>query len=467
MGRTTLATVLGVLLLLPAAASAATVRLDAFSYGGSSRYESGGLHSYVEYKAGPAETSSLRVDLRGHRFVLADSSAHVRALDGCRRVDGHTAVCDEPADTTDHGLEITLGGGPNEFAIGAVDAEIPFDAVIRAGPAADDIDVRQGGGRTWIYAGRGNDTIVGGRGDDRIFPGDGADAVDGNAGVDAVDFTASRGRVLASLPDGSADVDGDTDTLQRLENLTGSRYDDRLEGNAGPNWLIGGEGDDRLLGLSGRDELHGAGLTGTRHPRPPEHNLLFGGPGNDELEPDRCGADDVLPGQGANIVITDAFSGECADPGPGSRRGLTRIFCSSANDVFDYPGPSTMLVGCRRFRTPGFVDLETSFPPPARLSPGWSAAVRVPCPYYVRPCVERLRLIALRTGVLLGSNSLRRPRGGTRTLRTGLSARGRAYLRGHPHALVKVVLNGRQWDEPLGTEYVVALYPPARPDPTE
>ena len=45
------------------------------------------------------------------------------------------------------------------------------------------------------------------------------------------------------------------DSLVNLENITGSRYADKLFGNSEDNVLIGGGGKDKLVGGGGRDRL--------------------------------------------------------------------------------------------------------------------------------------------------------------------------------------------------------------------
>ncbi|WP_445940417.1 type I secretion C-terminal target domain-containing protein [Pseudomonas sp.] len=47
------------------------------------------------------------------------------------------------------------------------------------------------------------------------------------------------------------------DTLDSIENLVGSRFDDVLTGTSGTNSLVGLEGDDILIGNGGNDTLTG------------------------------------------------------------------------------------------------------------------------------------------------------------------------------------------------------------------
>ena len=105
-----------------------------------------------------------------------------------------------------------------------------------------------------------NDIIIGGFGADAIYGGNGhrqASYVDSHAGVfvSLLSGTGSGGTAQG-------------DTLDSIENLTGSSYDDTLVGDdlhnaiaglEGADHLKGGGGDDRLYGQAGDDMLKGGG----------------------------------------------------------------------------------------------------------------------------------------------------------------------------------------------------------------
>ena len=104
----------------------------------------------------------------------------------------------------------------------------------------------------------GDNRLSGGAGDDVLVGGGGTDRLDGGDGVDVADYSGSRAAVTVRL-DGTAGSGGDAqgDMLTRVENLTGSAFDDTLSGDGGANVLSGGAGDDTLVGGGGADVLDG------------------------------------------------------------------------------------------------------------------------------------------------------------------------------------------------------------------
>ncbi|MFM7264388.1 MAG: M10 family metallopeptidase C-terminal domain-containing protein [Cyanobium sp.] len=86
------------------------------------------------------------------------------------------------------------------------------------------------------------------------------DLFNGQLGVDTVSYALASSGVSVNLNlAGFQAVGGGlgSDQLVSIENLIGSRFGDRLSGNAGSNELRGGLGNDLLRGSSGNDLLDG------------------------------------------------------------------------------------------------------------------------------------------------------------------------------------------------------------------
>ncbi|MEO7239950.1 MAG: calcium-binding protein, partial [Sphingomicrobium sp.] len=88
--------------------------------------------------------------------------------------------------------------------------------------------------------------------------GAGADTIDGGGGSDTADYATSAQGVAVNLAT-NVNTGGDAagDTLNAIENVSGSAFADQLTGNAAVNWLVGGGGDDMLDGGAGVDTLDG------------------------------------------------------------------------------------------------------------------------------------------------------------------------------------------------------------------
>jgi Ca2+-binding RTX toxin-like protein len=128
----------------------------------------------------------------------------------------------------------------------------------------------------------GTNILIGGKGNDTLY---------GYYGTDTADYrylTASG--VIANLATGSANAGaGDVDTLQYIENLTGSAQADSLTGDANANILAGGAGDDTLDGGGGAD-------------------TLIGGAGNDTLK-GGLGDDTYVIEDSGDIIVENAAEG--------------------------------------------------------------------------------------------------------------------------------------------------------------
>jgi hypothetical protein len=100
----------------------------------------------------------------------------------------------------------------------------------------------------------GDDVICGNGGGDYLISGGGNDVVIGGGEFDFVSF-GGRGRSRGRRPR-SRDRDGAaTATLQSIEGVVGSAFDDTLSGDAASNDILGLGGDDAMFGSGGFDYL--------------------------------------------------------------------------------------------------------------------------------------------------------------------------------------------------------------------
>ncbi len=124
------------------------------------------------------------------------------------------------------------------------------------------------GGNDELSGGDGDDRVYGSGGNDRLFLGQGNDIASGGRGVDEVTYES---RVSVNLTAGTATNAGGADTLDTIENVTGSDGADTLRGSSAANVLNGGGGNDKLYGADGNDTVYGG----------PGNDALTGGDGTD------------------------------------------------------------------------------------------------------------------------------------------------------------------------------------------
>ena len=124
-------------------------------------------------------------------------------------------------------------------------------------------DVMKGNaGNDTLDGGAADDTLTGGADNDVLRGGAGADSLDGGFGTDTASYYNAWGGVTVDLAAGTGSGgEAAGDTLDNIENLSGSLENDILAGDAGANKLQGWGGDDVLRGAAGADTLEGG--TGT------------------------------------------------------------------------------------------------------------------------------------------------------------------------------------------------------------
>ena len=107
-----------------------------------------------------------------------------------------------------------------------------------------------------------DNVLTGNSGANVLIGGVGADTVDGGGGVDTASYAASGRGVAVSLVTGiGSGGDAEGDRLSNIENLTGSNFNDTLEGNVGNNVLAGGAGIDTVSYANATSGANGQGVT--------------------------------------------------------------------------------------------------------------------------------------------------------------------------------------------------------------
>jgi Ca2+-binding RTX toxin-like protein len=243
-----------------------------------------------------------------------------------------------------------------------------------------------------------NNLIIGNSGANVLTGGPGADTLDGGLGKDTASYATSAAPVWVSLAGGIASGgDAQGDVLIGIENLTGSHFNDTLEGDAGNNVLKGGGGIDTVsyehagagvtvsLAISMVQNTIGAGtdtllgfrnligsafddvLTGSAAP-----NVLNGLGGNDMLI-GRGGPDTLIGGSGNDTLIGgggfDVLTG-----GPGADTFVFGPALSTSSDkITDFQhGVDVLQITSTDYGLPGGA-LD-----PARLVFGPAAATALP-----------------------------------------------------------------------------------------
>ena len=287
-------------------------------------------------------------------------------------INGHTPVAGQPMPTDEEdeinggsGNDSISGLGGNDILNGGVGADTMTggtgDDIYVVDSAKDVVDETDGGGDDLVQSsvtfslsdalhakgdienltltgkakvnGTGNalaNIIIGNVSNNVLAGLGGADRLDGGLGTDTASYATSGVGVNVSLKTGQG-IGGDAegDTLVNIENLTGSAFNDTLEGDGVTNYLVGGLGTDTVsyahatAGVTvtlastgwqntvgaGRDKLSGFEniigsalddkLTGSK-----VANVLTGGDGADLLN-GGAGADTMIGGTGNDIYVVD------------------------------------------------------------------------------------------------------------------------------------------------------------------
>ena len=252
------------------------------------------------------EGQGLTVDLAAGTASDGDTLTGIENLIGSEHADVLSGDDDANVIEGRGGDDVIDGRGGDDILRGEAGND-----VIDGGAGSDLLD--GGIGHDTLNGGTGDDVINAGAGDDFIVGGAGADTLDGGAGIDTASYEASDAAVDVNLTTGlGSGGHAEGDTLQGVENLLGSAFDDRLTGDANANVIEGRNGNDIIDGQGGDDLLRGeagddtllGGLGNDRLDGGTGFDTLNGGLGDDVLE-GGAGTDVLLGGDGNDTAVYD------------------------------------------------------------------------------------------------------------------------------------------------------------------
>ena len=240
--------------------------------GGAGRdiLDGGGGNNTLSYQS---SSSGVRVDLREGNEVDIDGTAKtiIRTSTG-----GHAS-----GDKAVSGTFVNIiGSRYGDRLTGNSEAN-----VLEGGPGADTLDGGGGTEDTASYAnaragvtvdlssgttGRGTkgdasgdrftgiEKFQGSAHDDTFIASQRTDNVNGGEGSDTISYEKSKAKVTVNLSsskqsDSTTNSYANNDAFTRIENVTGSNYDDTLTGDSNANVIDGGKGNDTLDGSGGKD----------------------------------------------------------------------------------------------------------------------------------------------------------------------------------------------------------------------
>jgi Ca2+-binding RTX toxin-like protein len=317
---------------------------------GTDQYFGGAGYDNLDFADG---TPTHRVEASLTTGVIIDQFGNVENLGAVNDIEalGGSALNDVLEGKTISGTIVMLygQGGDDTLLIGSgqgieVAANYSLDP---AGIVADlSLATRQvadgyGGHDTLVginaVRGSRHDDVLLGNNADNWFRGEaGNDVIDGRGGFDIASYSNTHSStpllsgITAVMVNGAGTVQdglGFTDTLSGIEQISGTRLDDRM-GISGSQamTLLGNEGNDLLYGGAGDDTLRGGA----------NDDWLFGNAGQDTLQGE-AGNDIIYAGSDKDIVSggdgSDTLVGEAGDDTIDGGAGDDKLYGNDGDDV--------------------------------------------------------------------------------------------------------------------------------------
>ncbi|WP_423298271.1 calcium-binding protein, partial [Arcobacter sp. YIC-310] len=196
-----------------------------------------------------------------------------------------------------------------------------------------------GSGNDKLDGGEGDDTLEAGAGDDSLIGGIGNDTLKGGEGNDTVDFSNASSSEEVNLSTNQASGGEGIDDIFGIENVIGSKFDDKITGDNEDNILKGDRGSDILDGGIGNDTLKG----GT------QNDVLTGGLGDDTLDggdgsSDTASYADITAG-GVNVSLEITTEQDTKNAGTDTLKDIENLTGTSSDDTLSGNAQDNTLLG--------------------------------------------------------------------------------------------------------------------------
>ena len=299
------------------------------------------------------DTTSTVTDIAGGNAVGTDTLINIERVRGSSQADTFTA---NAGFSGQYGTQNFFEGmAGNDTITGNGHTVVQYTQALAAVTAS----LATGIGQSTVagdIAGVGIDTFVGGvisltgsAFDDTLTGSNGAgaegfdglggnDTIDGGGGLlDRANYRTDPAGVTVNLATHRAtDGFGGTDTLNNIEGVLGSEFNDVIIGDSNDNRLVGQNGNDQLFGAAGNDFLVGddgidlyAGAFGSGGtPFDSGNDILDGGPGADQMWGGK--GNDTLRGGADDDILIGGAGADALDGGAGND---TASYASSAAAV--------------------------------------------------------------------------------------------------------------------------------------
>lgn len=158
--------------------------------------------------------------------------------------------------------------------------------------------------------------------------------VNAGNGTDTIDYSGLSEAVNVDLSTNTGTIDSTDHTINDVEDVIGSGFDDTIVGNTEDNTIDGGAGNDDIDGGAGNDTISGGsgndvikGSSGNDKIRGNSGNdRAYGGDGNDEIDGDED--DDLLYGGNISGTVSSGDGSDIINGGD----GLDTIYGGNDND---------------------------------------------------------------------------------------------------------------------------------------